>query len=99
MTIQDQINQLDSVRRLLSNDDFKKLFQPMLDDQMALAHSNLLSPDTTGSRLEFARARYCATRELANFLKNKEAALVKAIAEKQEAMTTGFVKTIDSSSL
>lgn len=99
MTIQEQINQLDSVRRLLANDDFNKLFQSMLDDQLSLAHSNLLNPEITGSRLEFARARYCATRELANFLKNKETALEKAISEKQDAMASGFVKMIDSASL
>lgn len=94
--LQEQIEALDAVKRLAANEDFKAIFQTMLNEQVMHAHAALLSPEVTGQRLEFARARYVATRELANFLKDKEQALSKVIAAKQEEAKAGVVKRIDN---
>ena len=83
MGITEQINALERVRRLLSNDDYQeelgKYFQQLHDN----AHAQLCSPTTTGSQLEFARARYVAARDLLNYLRDRESALQKIIKSKQ----------------
>lgn len=83
MMLQQQIEQLDAVKRLRTNRDYRELIQVMLDEQVQQAHSAMLNPETTGPRLEYARARYVASRELANYLADKEAALTAVIAKKQ----------------
>ncbi len=83
MNLQQQIEQLDAVKRLRSNRDYRELIQSMLDEQVQQAHSAMLNPETTGARLEYARARYVASRELAGYLADKEAALTAVIAKKQ----------------
>lgn len=83
MNLQQQIEQLDAVKRLRSNRDYRELIQSMLDEQVQQAHSAMLNPETTGARLEYSRARYVASRELANYLADKEAALTAVIAKKQ----------------
>jgi hypothetical protein len=83
MILQEQIEELDAVKRLRSNRDYRSLVQSMLDEQVQEAHAAILNPETTGARLEFARARYVAARELAHYLADKEAALSSVIAKKQ----------------
>jgi hypothetical protein len=83
MTLQEQIEELDAVKRLRANPDFHRVFQSMLDAQVERAHQALVSPENTGERLSFARARYVASRELANYLRDKEAALAGVIKQKQ----------------
>ena len=83
MMLQQQIEQLDAVKRLRTNRDYRELIQVMLDEQVQQAHSAMLNPETAGARLEYARARYVASRELANYLADKEAALTAVIAKKQ----------------
>lgn len=85
MSIQEQIEILDAVKRLRKDRDFQELFQTMLEHQREVAHSALLNPEVTGQKLEFARARYVATREMANYLADKQAALEASIASKQAA--------------
>ena len=92
MTLQQQIEQLDSVKRLRGNRDFRELIQAMLDDQVQQSHSAMLNPDTTGPRLEYARARYVASRELAGFLADKEAALTAVINKKQASDPSALSK-------
>jgi hypothetical protein len=81
--LQQQIEQLDAVKRLRTNRDYRELIQVMLDEQVQQSHSAMLNPETTGARLEYARARYVASRELAGYLADKEAALTGVIAKKQ----------------
>lgn len=85
MTIQQQIEQLDAVKRLRANRDYIEHVQSMLESERDVAHAALLNPDVSGQRLEYARARYVATRTLANHLADKQAALETTIASKQSA--------------
>ena len=52
----------------------------------------MLNPETTGPRLEYARARYVASRELAGFLADKEAALTAVINKKQASDPSALSK-------
>lgn len=83
MEIAEQIAALERVNRLLDNEDFNKEMLPWLQQHHDNAHAVLLSPETTGPNLEFARARYVAAREILFFLKNKKQALEKVILSKQ----------------
>jgi hypothetical protein len=83
MMLQQQIEQLDAVKRLRTNRDYRELIQVVLEEQVQQAHSAMLNPETAGPRLEYARARYVASRELANYLADKETALTSIIAQKQ----------------
>ncbi len=85
MTIQQQIEQLDAVKRLRSNRDFLELIQAMLEHERDVAHAALLNPDVSGQKLEYSRARYVATRMLSNHLADKQSALEASIASKQDA--------------
>jgi hypothetical protein len=85
MTIQQQIEHLDAVKRLRANRDFVDLVQSMLEHERDVAHAALLNPEVSGQKLEYARARYVATRGLANYLADKQAALETSITAKQAA--------------
>lgn len=83
MKLQEQIEQLDAIRRLRANPDYRNLVQAMLDEQVSTAHRDLLNPEIHGDRLAFARARYVAARANARWLDDKAAALEAAITTKQ----------------
>lgn len=83
MTLQEQIETLDAIKRLRANPDFVKVFQTKLDDAEQRAHSALIDFSCAGEDLAVARAKYVAARTLNRYLPEAEAALIKLIAEKQ----------------
>jgi len=83
MDIAEQIATLESINRLIENEDYQKQLAPYFQQLFDNSHSAIINPDTTGSGLEFARARYVAAKELKSYLHDKKTALEKAIKNKQ----------------
>jgi hypothetical protein len=83
MEIAQQIATLESINRLIENEDFQKQLVPYFQQLFDNSHAAIMNPETTGAGLEFARARYVAARELKTYLSEKETALEKAIKTKQ----------------
>ena len=84
MEISEQIAALERIKRLLDNDDFQKELLPWFQQLHDHAHSAIVNADTTGSALEFARARYVAARDLLNYLRDRKNSLEKVIRAKQQ---------------
>jgi hypothetical protein len=83
MEISEQIATLESINRLIENEDFQKQLAPYFQQLFDNSHSAIINPETTGAGLEFARARYVAARELKTYLHDKKTALERAIKNKQ----------------
>lgn len=83
MEISEQIAALERINRLIDNEDFQKELLPWFHQLHDNSHASLLSPDTTGPALEFARARYVAARDLLNYLRDRKSSLERVLKAKQ----------------
>lgn len=83
MEISEQIAALERINRLLANEDFQKELLPWFQQLHDNAHAALVSPDTTGPALEFARARYVAARDLLHYLRDRKNSLERVLKAKQ----------------
>lgn len=83
MEISEQIATLESINRLIENEDYQKQLAPYFQQLFDNSHAAILNPEITGAALEFARARYVAAKELKTFLHDKKTALEKVVKHKQ----------------
>ena len=83
MNIAEQIATLESINRLLDNEDFQRQLLPYFQQLHDHAHAALLNPKNTGPELEYARARYMAAREIRFYLADRKSSLEHTIKAKQ----------------